>query len=148
ESEVILMWPLSMDGPALLHALAALRLLENADVVTLTTAIFPWNRNTSRSQRQLLADREYLHRTALMPLGRIKPSHPAYSYLLGLHSLKHVRDGEKAALLSARIANKPEREHPTLFELMPEYGIEGTGLHRYGDHFLGFLRKYSWLEER
>jgi hypothetical protein len=148
ESEVVLMWPRCIDGPGLLPALAALSRLGDGDRSTLTTAIFPWNRKTSRSQRQLLVDREYVHRTALPALARIKPSHPANAYLLGLHSLKHVMDGEKAARLTARIANKPEREHPTLFELMPEYGLESTGVHAYGDHFLGFLRKYSWLEDR
>lgn len=154
ESEIVLMWPRCLNGVALLHALAGLKRLGDCDRTPLTTIQFPWNRNTSRSQRQILADREYIHRTVLPPLNRVAPldrnapQNPAYSYILGLHSLKHVKDGEKEARLRARIEHKPEREHPTLFELMPEYGIDATGLHDYGEHFLGFLRKYSSLPER
>jgi hypothetical protein len=152
DSEVLLTWPQRLDGIAALHALAALDLLEDCDSRALATLFFPWNRNSGSSQRQMLVDRDFIYRATLPALNRIgnkDSSHPAYGYVIALHSLKHVlTSGRKSTRLTEALKGDPGLEHPTLFEIMPQHGIQNTTLYRYDDQFLRRLQRYTWITQR
>ena len=151
KSEVLLMWPQHLTGIALLHALAALELLHECDEKTLATLLFPWNRNSAGWQRQLLVDREAIYQATLAPLNRIGSNarHPANGYVMALHSLNHIlASGRKNTRLMEALKSDPGLEHPTLFEIMPQHGVQAQGLYPYNDQFLRRLQKYTWIGKR
>jgi hypothetical protein len=151
-SEVLLTWPQRIDGIAIIHALASLVRLGDCDSKRLATLFFPWNRNSANSQRHILVDREFIYRETLPPLNRTGPQHyrdPALGYIMGLHSLNHVlSSGKSGTRLSEALKSDPGLGHPTLFEIMPQHGIQSEGLHRYDDQFLRRLQRYTWITKR
>src|SRR5581483_2387836 len=151
KSEALLLWPHGIEGVAVFHALAVLSRLRTCDSVTLSTLFFPWNRNASGSQRTLLVDRDELVRAALSPLNRIHiyaSGHPAYGYLMALHSLKHLETGEDGNRRQKALQSDPGLMHPTLFEIIPQAGIQ-TSDPSSGEHqFLQRLRRHTWINER
>ncbi len=150
QSEVLLTWPQRINGPAFLHGLAALDFLKECDDKRLTTLFFPWNRNSASSQRQILVDRNYIYQATLPPLNRILPKHsihPAYAYVIALHSLNTVSGAKKSKLVEA-LKSDPGLEHPTLFEIMPQQGLQSGGLHTYDTHFLYRLQRFTWVRQR
>lgn len=150
-SEVVLVWPQAIPGLAVIHALAALSRLANCDTQWLATLFFPWNRNSGASQRALLVDREQLVKTALAPLNRTHTygsRHPACGYLVAIHSLKHLSTGEPGNRRYRAVEQDPSLLHPTLFELTPQAGMQGSGPPSSEDHFLRRLRRHTWINER
>lgn len=149
KSEALLLWPQRPDSIAVFHALAALSRLENCDTRTLHTIFFAWSRNATASQRTLLVDREFLDRSVMGPLNRLatsRPPHPAFGYLMALHSLRHVINSrKKSARLNKAIQADPGLLHPTLFDMMPQSGIYETGIHSYDDQFLRRQRRHTWI---
>ena len=144
------MWPRHLSGIAALHALVALDFLGDCDSKRLTTLFFPWNRNSGSSQRQILVDRDFVYRTTLPALNRVLTrhlGHPASPYVLALHSLNNVSKTKNSRFLEALITD-PGLEHPTLYELMPQHGLQITGLQRYETQFLSRLRKHTWISRR
>jgi hypothetical protein len=144
------MWPQRINGTALLHGLTALDFLKVCDEKRLATLFFPWNRNSASSQRQILVDRTFIYRATLPPLNRILPKHsihPAYGYVIALHSLNTVTGAKKSRLIEA-LKNDPGLEHPTLFEIMPQQGLQSAGLHTYETHFLDRLQRFTWVRQR
>src|ERR1700722_8233684 len=92
-SESLLVWPETVHGISVAHALASLARISVCDTQRLTTVFFPWNRNSSAIQKSLLVDRSQIIESALKPLNRIhsqKPQHPAFGYLLALLSMKDL----------------------------------------------------------
>jgi len=151
KSEAILLWPRGVEGVAVFHALAALARLHTCDNATLATLFFPWNRNASGSQRTLLVDRDQLVRAALLPLNRIHiyaSSHPAYGYLMALHSLKHLETGEDGNRRQKALQSDPGLIHPTLFEITPQAGIQTSDPSSAEHQFLRRLRRHTWINER
>jgi hypothetical protein len=148
KSESILLWPLAFEGLSVLHALAALDRVSICDEQGLLTLFFPWNRNTAGTQRTLLVDREQLVHAALTPLNRSLKNkvHPSLSYLMALHSLKHLAAGEQGNRRQKAIERDPSLMHPTLFEITPQAGIEPGDIRLYDDHFLGRLRRHTWIK--
>jgi hypothetical protein len=150
KSEVILMWPQHLNGIAALHGMAALDVLGNCDSKRVTTLFFPWNRNSGSSQRQILVDRDFIYRTTLPVLNRVLPqhlAHPAYPYVLALHSLNNITKTKSSRLLES-LKTDPGLEHPTLYEIMPQRGLQITGLQPYDKQFLARLRKHTWIAQR
>lgn len=151
KSEGILFWPLAIEGVSALHALAALARMTTCDRQGLLTLLFPWNRNAGGNQRTLLVDRKQLARATLPPLNRVlndNPPHPAFGYLMSLHSLKHLATGEEGNRRQKALERDPSLMHPTLFEIIPQAGIEPTDIRAYGDHFLRRLRRHTWIGGR
>jgi hypothetical protein len=143
------MWPQHLSGIAALHGLASLDFLGDCDSNRVTTLFFPWNRNSSSSQRQILVDREFVYRTTLAALNRVLPQrfdHPAYAYVVALHSLNNVTNTKNSRFLEA-LKTDPGLEHPTLYEIMPQQGLQITGLQPYEAQFLSHLRKHTWIKE-
>lgn len=151
KSHALLVWPQTVQGISVVHALAALGRLSNCDTDRLTTILFPWNRNSAATQKGLLVDREQLVRTALIPLDRIhsqRPPHPAFGYLLALLSLKHLATGEPGNRRYKAVERDPDLLYPTLFEISPQAGIEAAETIDGERHFLRRLRKHTWIGER
>jgi hypothetical protein len=151
ESHALLVWPQSTHGISVIHALAALARIPGCDTHRLTTVLFPWNRNAGASQKALLVDREQLVAAALTPLNRIysdRPQHSALGYLLALHSLKHLATGQQGNRRYKAVENDPSLLHPTLFEIMPQAGIQASEILTSEDHFLRRLRNHTWIGER
>ena len=149
KSETLLLWPQRPDSIAIFHALSALTHLASCDTHTLLTIFFPWNRNATASQRTLLADRDFVDRAVLGPLNRIaalRPQHPAFGYVMALHSLRHVMSGRKKnARLSKAVKADPGLLHPTLFDMMPQCGVYEDATQSYDDQFLRRLRRHTWI---
>ena len=104
ESEVVLTWPQRLNGVAALHGMVALDFLGGCDSKRVTTLFFPWNRNSGGSQRQILVDRDFIYRTTLPVLNRVLPHHlhhPAYHYVLALHSLNNITKTKNSRFLEA-----------------------------------------------
>jgi hypothetical protein len=144
-------WPQPIPGVAIVHALAALSRLTNCDTKRLATLFFPWNRNSGATQKALLVDREQLVKAALGPLNRIYTQgskHPAFGYLMAIHSLKHLSQGEEGNRRYKAVEQDPSLLHPTLFELIPQAGIQSSDLHFSEDHFLRRMRRHTWINER
>ena len=102
------------------------------------------------SQRQILVDRNYIYQATLPPLNRILPKHsihPAYAYMIALHSLNTISRAKKSKLVEA-LKSDPGLEHPTLFEIMPQQGLQSSGLHTYDTHFLYRLQRFTWVRRR
>jgi hypothetical protein len=151
KSEAILLWPQPIQGLSVIHALAALSKLSNCDTRRLATLFFPWNRNSGAAQKALLVDREQLIRVALGPLNRIYAEgaqHPAFGYLMALHSLKHLSKGEQGNRRYKALEQDPSLLHPTLFEIIPQAGIHASEFRLYEDQFLRRLRHHTWISER
>ena len=151
QSEALLVWPQPIQGLAIVHALAALSRLPHCDTQRLATLFFPWNRNSGATQKALLVDRERLVEAALGPLNRIYAlgsSHPAFGYLMAIHSLKHLSEGEQGNRRYKALQQDPSLFHPTLFELIPQAGIPASDPCSSEDHFLRRLRRHTWINER
>ncbi len=151
QSEALLVWPQPIRGLAIIHALSALSRLPNCDTQRLATLLFPWNRNSGATQKALLVDCDQLAKAALGPLDRIHTQgsrHPAFGYLMAIYSLKHLSKGEQGNRRYKSIERDPSLLHPTLFELMPQAGIQGSELRFSEDHFLRRLRRHTWIDER
>jgi len=151
-SETLLVWPQRPDSVALFHSLAALNRIEQCDHTGLATVYFPWNRNTPGIQRTLLVDRSFLHNATLPALSRlIQPrsaQQPAFGYLMALHSLKHVfASGKKAKRFTKALKADPSLAHPSLFEIMPQSGIQDSATTEYKDQFLRRLRRQTWIHD-
>lgn len=150
-SEVLLLWPLPIEGVAVFYALAALARIAACDSRGLAALFFPWNRNSGGTQRTLLVDREQLVQATLAPLNRVHTQgarHPAFGYLMALHSLKHLSTGEQGNRRQKALERDPTLMHPTLFEIIPQAGNQATAVRDYGDHFLQRLRRHTWINER
>jgi len=150
KSEIILLWPRAFESIAVFHALAALARIATCDQQGLVTFFFPWNRNTGGAQRTILVDRKQLVQATRPPLNRMLsdgPRHPAFGYIMSLHSLNHLAAGEKGKRRQKAVERDPSLLYPTLFEIMPQAGIEPTDVHAYGDHFLRRLRRHTWIDE-
>jgi hypothetical protein len=150
-SEALLLWPQGIEGIAVFHALSALARIPNCDRQGLATLFFPWNRNSGGTQRTLLVDRDQLVQATLPPLNRVHVQaarHPAFGYLMALHSLKHLSTGEQGIRRQKALQDDPGLMHPTLFEIIPQAGIHAATVRDYGDHFLRRLRKHTWINER
>lgn len=148
-SETLLLWPQCIEGVAIFHALAALTRISTCDSERLATLFFPWNRNAGGTQRTLLVDREQLVRAALWPLNRIHmrgSHHPAFGYVMALHSLKHLATGEPGDRRQRALLRDPSLMHPTLFEIIPQAGIIRPDIH--ACDFLHRLRRHTWINER
>jgi hypothetical protein len=151
-SEVLLIWPQSPEGVAVFHTLAALDRMADCDRAGLATLFFPWSRSTGATQRTLLIDRNHIYDATLPALNRIlseSPQNTAFGYLMALHSLRHLlSSGKKNSRLKRALEEDPGLMHPTLFEIMPQCGIQNAGLHTYEDQFLRRLRRHTWIAER
>ena len=151
KSEALLLWPQSIEGIAVFHALAALARIAGCDSQGLAALFFPWNRNTGGTQRTLLVDREQLVQATLPPLNRVHTQgarHPAFGYLMALHSLKHLSTGEPGNRRHKALERDPSLMHPTLFEIIPQVSIQEANVRDSGDHFLQRLRRHTWINER
>lgn len=151
KSEVLLLWPQPIEGVAVFYALAALARIASCDCGGLAALFFPWNRNSGGTQRTLLVDREQLVQATLAPLNRVYTQgarHPAFGYLMALHSLKHLSTGEQGNRRQKALERDPTLMHPTLFEIIPQDGIQAAAGRDYGDHFLRRLRRHTWINER
>lgn len=146
-----MIWPQPARGPAIFHALAALSRVPKCDTERLATLFFPWNRNSGATQKALLVDRKQLVTAALEPLKRIYAQgskHPAFGYLMAIHSLKHLSTGEQGNRRYKAVERDPSLLHPTLFELIPQADISRSGEDFSEGHFLRRLRKHTWINER
>ena len=151
KSEALLLWPQPIEGVAVFHALAALARIAGCDREGLTALFFPWNRNSGGTQRTLLVDREQLVQATLVALNRVHlqgARHPAFGYLMALHSLKHLSTGEQGNRRQKALERDPSLMHPTLFEIIPQAGVHAGTVRDYGDHFLRRLRRHTWINER
>jgi hypothetical protein len=151
KSEALLLWPQGIEGMAVFHALAALARIANCDSRGLATLFFPWNRNTGGTQRTLLVDRDQLVQATLPSLNRVHAKgarHPALGYLMALHSLKHLSTGERGKRRQKALQLDPGLMHPTLFEIIPQAGIQAANVCDHGDHFLQRLRRHTWIDKR
>ncbi len=151
KSEVLLLWPQPIEGVAVFYALAALARIAACDRRGLAALFFPWNRNSGATQRTLLVDREQLVQAILAPLNRVHTQgarHPAFGYLMALHSLKHLSTGEPGNRRQKALERDPTLMHPTLFEIIPQAGIQADTVRDNGNHFLQRLRRHTWINER
>ena len=152
KSEALLMWPQRPDSIAIFHALSALTRLANCDTRPLLTVFYPWNRNVMAGQRTLLVDRDFIDRAVLGPLNRIaavRPQHPAFGYVMALHSLRHVMSSRKKnTRLERAVAADPGLLHPTLLDMTPQSGAYDGGILSYDNQFLRRLRRHTWIGER
>lgn len=150
-SEALLVWPQPIGGLATFHALAALSRVPTCDTERLATLFFPWNRYSGATQKALLVDRDQLVKAALGALNRIHAQgykHPAFGYLMAIHSLKHLSTGEQGNRRYKAVERDPSLLHPTLFELIPQADIRRSGEDSSEDHFLRRLRKHTWINQR
>ena len=151
KSEALLLWPQGIEGIAVFHALSALARIATCDRQGLATLFFPWTRNAGGTQRTLLVDRDELVQAALPPLNRVHlhgASCPAFGYLMALHSLKHLSTGEHGNRRQKALQDDPGLMHPTLFEIIPQTGIQKPNVRDSGHQFLQRLRRYTWINER
>lgn len=150
KSEALLLWPEPIEGVAVFYALAALARISACDSQGLAALFFPWNRNSGGTQRTLLVDRDQLVQATLAPLNRVhtQGKHPAFGYLMALHSLKHLSTGEQGNRRQRALERDPTLMHPTLFEIIPQAGIQIDVVRDPGDHFLQRLRRHTWINER
>src|ERR1035437_4123783 len=151
KSEALLLWPQRIEGIAIFHALAALGRIATCDREGLATLFFPWNRNAGGTQRTLLVDRDQLVQSALPPLNRVhlpRPRNPAVGYLMAIHSLKHLSTGGQGNRRQKALQDDPGLMHPTLFEIIPQAGIQAPSVRDQKDHFLQRLRHHTWINER
>src|SRR5579872_1710390 len=151
KSQALLVWPQSIEGVAVFHALSVLSRLSSCNDRGLGTLFFPWNRNSGGSQRTLLLDRDQLVRSALVPLNQIHArgsADPAYGYLMALHSLKHLSTGGDGVRRQKALERDPGLMHPTLFEVMPQAGIQISDPLSREHQFLQRLRRHTWINER
>jgi hypothetical protein len=112
---------------------------------------FPWNRNSGATQKALLVDREQLVKAALGPLNRIHTQgakHPAFGYLMAVHSLKHLSTGEQGNRRYRAVERDPSLLHPTLFEIIPQVDLRRSGEDSSQNYFLRRLRNHTWVNER
>ena len=147
-SEALLLWPQRPDGVAVFHALAALSHIGECDEHGLATLFFPWSRATGGTQRTLLVDRDYICKTTLPALDSALRAngHPVLGYLMALHSLKHLLlSGKPDVRFRRALKANPGLMHPTLFEIMPQHGVQNSGLRPYDDQFLRRLRSHTWI---
>ena len=151
-SEALLIWPQRPDCIAIFHALSALNRMETCDSDGLVTLYFPWNRNTPATQRNLLIDRNFIYDATLPVLTRLldtSESHPVFGYLMALHSLKFIPKRSKKDLRFMKALDAdPGLIHPTLFEILPQVGIQRDSLHDYRAQFLRRLRRHTWIAEQ
>ena len=150
KSEALLLWPQAIEGIAVFHTLAVLARLGTCDTQRLATLFFPWNRNTGGTQRTLLVDREQLIqavRPALNRIHREAARHPAYGYLMALHSLKHLASAEDSIRRQKALARDPTLIDPTLFEIIPQVGIQAAGARDPGENFLRRLGRHTWIKD-
>jgi hypothetical protein len=151
KSSALLVWPQAVHGISVVHAFAALARLSTCDTSRLTSVLFPWNRNSGATQKALLVDREQLVAAALVPLDRVysvRPQHPAFGYLLALHSLKHLATGHGGNRRYRAVERDPSLLYPTLFEIMPQVGIENDDSGDAENDFLRRLKNHTWIGER
>ena len=152
KSEALLLWPQCPDGIAVFHGIAALNRIADCDYTGLATLFFPWNRSTEAAQRTLLVDRDFIYKITLPTLNRMRregENHPAFGYMMALHSLNHIlKSGKKNKKLEKALKTDPSLAHPTLYEIMPQHGVRDAGLHSYDNRFLQRLRGHTWINER
>ena len=67
---------------------------------------------------------------------------------MALHSLKHLSTGEQGNRRQKALERDPTLMHPTLFEIIPQAGIQAATVRDYGDQFLQRLRRHTWINER
>lgn len=150
KSNALLVWPQALQGVSVIHACASLSRLSECDTRRLTTIFFPWNRISGSAQRALLVDRQKLVAITRKPLDRIhlqRPQHPAFSYLLALLSLHHLDTGEPGNRRFRAVERDASLLHPTLFEVMPQRGIEAAESANETNQFLRRLKKHTWIKE-
>ena len=150
-SEVLLLWPQRPDGVAVFHALAALNRIAECDSSGFATLFFPWSRGTGGTQRTLLVDRDYIWKATLPALNRVLNvnQHPAFGYLMALHSVKHLFvSGKPDTRFRKALKTNPGLIHPSLFEITPQHGVQNSGLRPYDDQFLRRLRRHTWIGEQ
>lgn len=147
KSQTLLLWPCKPEGVSVLHALTALNKLENAAFDELVTLYFPWSQNTGAQQRAILVDHDKLVRSALIPLQHVYAdrNNRSYSYLMGLHSLKHFGTGKSDKRTQRALERDPSIVHPSLLEIMPQIGITAEEVHGYEQQFLRRLRRHTWI---
>lgn len=152
KSEALLLWPQRPDGVAAFHALAALHRISECDRAGLATLLFPWSRSIGGTQRTLLVDRDYICKVTLQALNRVlqdSSEHPAFGFLMALHSLKHLlASGKKDKRFRKALSDNPGLMHPTLFEITPQHGVQNAGLRPYTNQFLRRLRRHTWIGDR
>ena len=152
KSEALLIWPQQPDCVAIFHALASLNCMSACDTEGLVTLYFPWSRGATATQRHMLVDRNFVYEATLPVLNRLintDENHPSFGYVLALHSLKYLPEKRKkdARFMNALSVN-PGLIHPTLFEIMPQLGIQQDSLHDYHDQFLRRLSRHTWITEK
>ena len=151
KSEALLIWPQRPDCIAVFHALASLNCISTCDSEGLVTLYFPWNRNTPATQRNLLVDRNFIYEATLPVLNRLintSEDHPAFGYIMALHSLRYLPEKRKKDSRFMKALNAdPGLIHPTLFEIMPQLGVQRDCLHEYQDQFLRRLSRHTWITE-
>ena len=152
KSEALLLWPQCPGGIAVFHGIAALNRIADCDCTGLATLFFPWNRSTAAAQRTLLVDRDFIYKVTLPTLNRMLPeatNHPAFGYVMALHSLNHIlTSGKKNRRFEKALKADPSLAHPSLYEIMPQHGIREADLCSYDDRFLRRLRYHTWIAER
>ena len=152
KSEALLLWPQCPGGIAVFHGIAALNRIAACDCTGLATLFFPWNRSTAAAQRTLLVDRDFIYKVTLPTLNRMLPeatNHPAFGYVMALHSLNHIlTSGKKNRRFEKALKADPSLAHPSLYEIMPQHGIREADLCSYDDRFLRRLRCHTWIAER
>lgn len=152
KSNALLIWPQPSDSVAVFHAVAALNRLPDCDTTGLATLFFPWSRHSGAIQRTLLLDRDFVYEATLPALNRVMATsakHPVFGYLMALHSLKHIlASGKKDKRFKKALEIDPGLFHPTLFEIMPQHGVQDARLQSYDGCFLRRLRRHTWIDER
>lgn len=151
KSRVLTIWPQAVHEISVVHALAALSRVSTCDTDRLTTIFFPWKRTSGATQKALLVDREQLVTATLLPLDRIhsqRPPHASFGYLLALHSLKHLAMGQPGNRRYKAVERDPSLLFPSLFEIMPQTGIDENDSINEGSQFLRRLRNHTWIGER
>ena len=150
ESTAVLFWPKRPDGIAIFHALSCLNHIQTCDLQGFSTLYFPWCQNVGATQRTMLVDRDALVGGTIAALLRVyaERENAAYSFLMALHSLKHIgQSGKSEKRLKRAIERDPLLLHPALFEVMPQIGITGSGIRDYRDQFLRRLRRHTWIND-
>lgn len=146
----VLFWPKRPDGIAIFHALACLDRIQTCDLNGFSTLYFPWSQNVGATQRTLLVDRDALVGSTIAALGRVYAArgNASYSFLMSLHSLKHIgRSGKSEKMLKRAVERDPLLVHPAIFEITPQIGITAGGVRDYRDQFLRRLRRHTWIND-
>ena len=150
-SEALLVWPHSPDDVAVFHAIAAVNRLAECDGKGLATLFFPWGSRATAIQRRLLVDRDFICESTLPAISRVWPesgSHPAFNYLMALHSLRHVlASGKKDKKFRIALTTDLGLEHPNLFEVMPQRIVKDSDSWGYEGQFLRRLRSHTWIAD-